>query len=329
MEEKLNAYPLKFEPNLKTVIWGGGKIRKLKKLADAPDCIGESWELTGVPGQESVVSNGEYAGRDIKSLLGEFGAQVVGLNTYNKYGDMFPIMVKFIDAAKDLSIQVHPDDDFAKRRHQGMGKTELWYVVDAAEGTRICNGFRNRIDKSDYSQMVASGRIMDSLNYIDIAKDDVYYIPAGRIHAIGAGAFLVEVQQASDVTYRVYDYMRRDADGRLRELHVDLASEALDFDEVGGGAIAYEKSGDSAMTLMQTDYFTTQLYRLREEYVRDLRDLDSFVVITLTEGECRIIEGEESRVVAAGDTILLAAKAQSYTIIPNGSVAFVEAFIEA
>lgn len=131
MEEKLNAYPLKFEPNLKTVIWGGGKIRKLKKLADAPDCIGESWELTGVPGQESVVSNGEYAGRDIKSLLGEFGAQVVGLNTYNKYGDMFPIMVKFIDAAKDLSIQVHPDDDFAKRRHQGMGKTELWYIVSA------------------------------------------------------------------------------------------------------------------------------------------------------------------------------------------------------
>jgi mannose-6-phosphate isomerase len=204
----------------------------------------------------------------------------------------------------------------------------MWYVVDAAEGTRICNGFRNRIDKSDYSQMVASGRIMDSLNYIDIAKDDVYYIPAGRIHAIGAGAFLVEVQQASDVTYRVYDYMRRDADGRLRELHVDLASEALDFDDVGGGAIVYEKSDDSAMTLMQTDFFTTLLYRLREQYVRDLRDLDSFVVITLTEGECRIIEGEESRVVAAGDTILIAAQSQSYTIIPNGSVAFVEAFIE-
>ena len=212
--------------------------------------------------------------------------------------------------------------------HGHRGKTEMWYVVDAAEGTRICNGFRKRIDKSDYSQMVASGRIMDSLNYIDIAKDDVYYIPAGRIHAIGAGAFLVEVQQASDVTYRVYDYMRRDANGRLRELHVDLASEALDFDDVGGGAIAYEKSGDSAMTLMQTNYFTTQLYRLREQYVRDLRDLDSFVVITLTEGECRIIEGEESRVVAAGDTILIAAKAQSYTIIPSGSVAFVEAFIE-
>lgn len=152
MEEKLNAYPLKFEPNLKTVIWGGGKIRKLKKLADAPDCIGESWELTGVPGQESVVSNGEYAGRDIKSLLGEFGAQVVGLNTYNKYGDMFPIMVKFIDAAKDLSIQVHPDDDFAKRRHQGMGKTELWYIVSAEDNAILYSGFSHKTDENTIPQ---------------------------------------------------------------------------------------------------------------------------------------------------------------------------------
>ena len=318
----------KFTPILKHTLWGGNKIARLKGLADKGDSIGESWEISSLTGSVSVVADGVDAGLTILQLIARDKECLLGRHNYERYGDEFPLLVKFIDAEKDLSIQVHPDDAMASAKGY-RGKTEMWYVVDAAEGTRICNGFCNRIDKSDYSQMVASGRIMESLNYIDIAKDDVYYIPAGRIHAIGAGAFLVEVQQASDVTYRVYDYMRRDANGRLRELHVDLASEALDFDDVGGGAIAYEKSGDSAMTLMQTDYFTTQLYRLREEYVRDLRDLDSFVVITLTEGECRIIEGEESRVVAAGDTILIAAKAQSYTVIPSGSVAFVEAFIEA
>ncbi|MBE6314098.1 MAG: mannose-6-phosphate isomerase [Bacteroidales bacterium] len=318
----------KFTPILKHTLWGGSKIAKLKGMVGKGESIGESWEISSLAGSVSVVADGVDAGLSILQLIVRDKERLLGRRNYERHGDEFPLLVKFIDAEKDLSIQVHPDDAMASM-HGHRGKTEMWYVVDAVEGTRICNGFRNRIDKSDYSQMVASGRIMDSLNYIDIAKDDVYYIPAGRIHAIGAGAFLVEVQQASDVTYRVYDYMRRDADGRLRELHVDLASEALDFEDVGGGAIAYEKSDDSAMTLMQTDYFTTQLYRLREEYVRDLRDLDSFVVITLTEGECRIIEGEESRVVAAGDTILIAAQAQSYTIIPNGSVAFVEAFIEA
>ena len=318
----------KFTPILKHTLWGGSKIAELKGMDDKGESIGESWEISSLAGSVSVVADGVDAGLSILQLIARDKECLLGRRNYERHGNEFPLLVKFIDAEKDLSIQVHPDDAMASI-HGHRGKTEMWYVVDAAEGTRICNGFRNRIDKSDYSQMVASGRIMDSLNYIDIAKDDVYYIPAGRIHAIGAGAFLVEVQQASDVTYRVYDYMRRDANGRLRELHVDLASEALDFDDVGGGAIVYDKNDDSAMTLMQTDYFTTQLYRLHEQYVRDLRDLDSFVVITLTEGECRIIEGEESRVVAAGDTILIAAKAQSYTIIPNGSVAFVEAFIEA
>lgn len=318
----------KFTPILKHTLWGGSKIAELKGMDDKGESIGESWEISSLAGSVSVVADGVDAGLSILQLIARDKERLLGCRNYERHGEEFPLLVKFIDAEKDLSIQVHPDDAMAST-HGHRGKTEMWYVVDAAEGTRICNGFRNRIDKSDYSQMVASGRIMDSLNYIDIAKDDVYYIPAGRIHAIGAGAFLVEVQQASDVTYRVYDYMRRDADGKLRELHVDLASEALDFDDVGGGAICYDKVSDGEMTLMQTDYFTTLLYRLRHAHVRDLRNLDSFVVITVTEGECRIIEGEESRMVAAGDTILIAAKAQSYTIIPSGSVAFVEAFIEA
>ena len=318
----------KFTPILEHTLWGGNKIARLKGLTDKGESIGESWEISSLEGSVSVVADGVDVGLSILQLIARDKERLLGRRNYERHGDEFPLLVKFIDAEKDLSIQVHPDDALALTQGH-RGKTEMWYVVDAAEGTRICNGFRNRIDKSDYSQMVASGRIMDSLNYIDIAKDDVYYIPAGRIHAIGAGAFLVEVQQASDVTYRVYDYMRRDADGRLRELHVDLASEALDFDDVGGGAIGYDKNDDTAMTLMQTDYFTTQLYRLREQYVRDLSDLDSFVVITVTEGECQITEGDENRVVTAGDTILIAAQTQSYTIIPNGSVAFVEAFIEA
>lgn len=185
-----------------------------EKLADAPDCIGESWELTGVPGQESVVSNGEYAGRDIKSLLGEFGAQVVGLNTYNKYGDMFPIMVKFIDAAKDLSIQVHPDDDFAKRRHQGMGKTELWYIVSAEDNAILYSGFSHKTDENTFRSHIEHSDVVAQLNRFSPRHGDIFYLPAGRVHSIGAGNFIVEIQQSSDITYRIYDFDRIDKTAR-------------------------------------------------------------------------------------------------------------------
>lgn len=319
MEEKLNAYPLKFEPNLKTVIWGGGKIRKLKKLADAPDCIGESWELTGVPGQESVVSNGEYAGRDIKSLLGEFGAQVVGLNTYNKYGDMFPIMVKFIDAAKDLSIQVHPDDDFAKRRHQGMGKTELWYIVSAEDNAILYSGFSHKTDENTFRSHIEHSDVVAQLNRFSPRHGDIFYLPAGRVHSIGAGNFIVEIQQSSDITYRIYDFDRIDKNGKKRELHTDLALEAIDFDEYDDYKGHLELDRQGTALIKRCDKFVSELMRVETPMTVDVKSTGSFRILICISGEVEIAGSNGSRErLATCDTVLLPYALAKAVVTPVG-----------
>ena len=320
MEEKLNAYPLKFEPNLKTVIWGGGKIRKLKKLADAPDCIGESWELTGVPGQESVVSNGEYAGRDIKSLLGEFGAQVVGLNTYNKYGDMFPIMVKFIDAAKDLSIQVHPDDDFAKRRHQGMGKTELWYVMHSDNEAVLYSGFMHKVTADDFKQQIETGTVVEHLNRFHPRKGDVFYLPAGRIHSIGAGNFIVEIQQSSDVTYRVYDFDRIDKDGKKRELHTDLAMQSIDFGEYDDYKCHLEMDCEGIAEIKRCDKFVSMFVRLEHPMQMAVKAAGSFKILICLSGKMMITSNNGAKeTLAQCETVLSPYAMDSVRMEPLGN----------
>lgn len=323
---QLDYYMWKFKPILKHTIWGGKRIAALKGLQSSDLSVGESWEISSLPGSVSVVAEGPDQGKSILDLVALQGASLLGNENFHKFGNEFPLLIKFIDADKDLSIQVHPDDEMARRFGQ-KGKTEMWYVVDAKPDTRICNGFRHEVHERDYSQLVASGNIEDALNYIPIVKDDVYYIPAGRIHAIGAGAFLVEVQQASDVTYRVYDYMRRDSDGSLRELHVDLAREALDFGDVGAGAVECPINPDGSTTLMHSPYFTTCLYRTSSVIERDLTSLDSFVVIVVTEGACTLISDSESVNIKAGETILIPASAQHYTIKAEKPTVLLETYI--
>lgn len=316
----------KFIPILKQTIWGGKRIATLKGLTTGDVSIGESWEISSLPGSVSVVAEGSDKGDTITQLIQHRKARLLGNKNYAKYGDEFPLLIKFIDAEKDLSIQVHPDEQMAKRYNQ-RAKTEMWYVVDADENTRICSGFHSKVDSLDYIGMIESGTIEEALNYIQIKKDDVFYIPAGRIHAIGAGAFLVEVQQASDVTYRVYDYMRKDSEGNLRELHVEKACEALDFNDVDAKGINYEKQTDKPMMLMRNDCFTVKLYRLTERYVRDMSELDSFVVLIATEGECEVSTKGENICLKAGETLLIEAEVDEYIINPKGKSTIVETYI--
>lgn len=222
-------YPLKFDSILKSIIWGGDRITKFKNIQPQQDGIGESWEISGVKNNWSIVSNGELKGKSLQELVIEHKGELVGKSVYNKFGDTFPLLIKFIDAKQNLSIQVHPDDVLAKERHDSFGKTEMWYVVDADKNAFLYSGFKKQMTPDQYVQSVADNTFVDYLSKEETKAGDVFFLPAGRVHAIGAGLFVAEIQQTSDITYRIYDYDRKDANGNGRELHTELAKDAIDF----------------------------------------------------------------------------------------------------
>ena len=223
-------YPLKFKPILKTLVWGGEKIAPFKGIKTDMHNIGESWELSGVKGNESVVANGPLTGKTITELIGEYKGELVGKTNYEKTGTEFPLLIKFIDARQDLSIQVHPDDELAARRHNGSkGKTEMWYVVKADKDAHLMSGLKQAITPEEYVARVAGNTITDVLHDYNVSPGDVFFLPAGRIHSIGAGSFIAEIQQTSDITYRIYDFGRLGLDGKPRELHTELAKDAIDY----------------------------------------------------------------------------------------------------
>ena len=209
-----------FNNILKPVLWGGDKLVAFKRLPSQEVPIGESWELSAMPGRESIVADGKDRGMTLTQLVQRYGAELVGEDVYRCYGDHFPLLIKFIDAKRDLSIQVHPDEEMARRRHNSLGKNEMWYILDADKGALIHTGFKRSITAEEFDRLLADGTILDVVNATESKPGDIFYIPAGQIHTIGAGNLLVEIQQSSDITYRVWDYNRRDADGNLRELHV-------------------------------------------------------------------------------------------------------------
>ncbi|MDR0834442.1 MAG: class I mannose-6-phosphate isomerase [Candidatus Symbiothrix sp.] len=221
-------YPLKFEPILKPIIWGGNQIAAFKNLP-ATDGIGESWEISGVPGDVSVVSNGPLKGQSLTGLLEKNGEKLLGKAVYERFGTTFPLLIKFIDARTPLSIQVHPNDELAEKRHHSFGKTEMWYVVKADDGASLYSGFRKPVDVEKYVRSLADDTFTDYLQQHEVEAGDVFFLPAGRVHAIGAGCFMAEIQQTSNITYRIYDYNRTDANGNPRELHTDLAKDAIDY----------------------------------------------------------------------------------------------------
>lgn len=312
--------PFKFVPYLKPVLWGGEKIARFKNIEVSEDNIGESWELSGVPGHESVVSEGPDKGKNLTDLIRKYKDDLVGKPVYEKYGDMFPLLIKIIDAKKDLSVQVHPDDELAKIRHNSLGKTEMWYIIDTEPGAKIYAGLSRSITPDDYVRLVKEKKIMDVVAVHDSAPGDLFFLPAGRIHAIGAGNLLAEIQETSDITYRVYDFDRRDADGNLRQLHTEEARDAIDYNVYPEYKSTYDHSARGIVDLVHCSHFDVK--KVVVDHRQDLPvDVDSFKVIMCIEGECEVLtDAEVNTHLAKGETLLVPACATSITIVGEATL---------
>ena len=315
----------KFEPLLKQTLWGGDKIIPFKHLDAQMEHVGESWEISGVKGNETIVANGSDKGKSLNQLVREQKGQLVGEENYQRFGDEFPLLIKFIDARQDLSIQVHPTDEIAHRQGKSRGKTEMWYALESAPGAQLYNGLKQQITPEQYKEMVENDTITDVLARYEVREGDVFFIPAGRIHAIGAGCFVAEIQQTSDVTYRIYDFRRKDKNGHYRELHTQLASESIDYTVLDNYRSEYECMKNEGVQVVTCPYFTTAVYDLTETMTLDYSELDSFVILIGVKGAGRLIcEGEEMSF-QTGDTVLLPATTKEVKV--EGEVKFLETFV--
>ena len=301
-------YPLLFEPNLHTVVWGGHRLRPYKGLEATDEPIGESWEVSAVPSSTSIISNGQWKGRDLVSVISDHPEAILGKAVNEKYQGKLPLLVKFIDAKRDLSIQVHPNDEMAQREHGKMGKSEMWYIIKADEGAHLYAGFKREITPYEYQKRIEDGSITEVLADHQVKAGDVFFLPAGRVHAICGGILLAEVQQSSDVTYRIYDYNRPGLDGKPRELHTDLAAKALDYHVEKNYLTDYAETKDQAIQIVDTSYFDVRIMELTAPMHRNLLKYDSFIISMCLSGSCRL------RVRTTGDEILL--REGSTTLIP-------------
>ena len=320
--------PLKFEPIFKTLVWGGEKIAPYKDIETEQKHIGESWELSGVAGNESVVAEGPLKGKTIAELVKEYKGELVGEHVYANTGDEFPLLIKFIDALTDLSIQVHPHDELAAVRHNGSkGKTEMWYVVDAAPGAHLLTGLTEKITPEQYAAKVADGTITDVLARYDVHPGDVFFLPAGRIHAICGGCFIAEIQQTSNITYRIYDYGRLGLDGKPREVHTELAKDAIDYTVYPDYRTHYSPEQDEEQEVVSCQYFTPSIYDLTLPYAKDLSGIDSFMVVMCLSGYGTLeVDGAEVPV-RQGETVLIPATADDICFVPDGSMKVLTSYI--
>lgn len=310
---------LKFNPLLKCPVWGGERIAPYKGLVTSERQIGESWELSGLAGNESIVAEGPDCGHTLRELLVREGEKLVGKANYARFGEEFPLLVKFIDAREDLSIQVHPNDQLARERHACSGKSELWYVVRADEGACLRVGFNRPVTPEEYEKAVEEHRIVELMAEYPIAPGDLFYLPAGRIHTIGAGSMVVEIQQPSNITYRIYDYGRAGVDGEPRELHTELAREAIDYTYLEDYQTHYTPRKDEAVQLARNEYFTTTLFDLSRPQILDLDWLDSFVVLVCTVGEGTLTDDKGRTIsIRQGETVLVPAEAKCLQMTPKG-----------
>jgi mannose-6-phosphate isomerase len=328
MERSL--YPLKFTPVYKTPIWGGNGFCEKFGRNDAPKKSGESWEISGVEGCVSVVSNGFLAGNDLAELLEVYMDDLAGEKVYEKFGNSFPLLIKFIDAADKLSVQVHPDDDLAFERHQSFGKNEMWYVIDCEENAQIVNGFNRQITKEEFSRAVSEGRLMNLLNFVKVKKDDIVFIPAGRVHAIGKGIMVAEIQQTSDITYRIYDFDRRDSNGKTRELHTDLAVDAIDYNYKENIMTDCRPTVNKTKNAVDCEYFTTNVFRFNMPIEKDFPEIDSFIIYICTSGNCRIEYDDDKNFVSLkkGETVLIPAMIKNLCFYPEEETNLIEVYIK-
>ncbi|HYX07696.1 MAG TPA: type I phosphomannose isomerase catalytic subunit [Bacteroidales bacterium] len=322
-------YPLKFQPILKDKIWGGSKLRTILNKSGASDKCGESWEISGYQNNISVVKEGFLAGNDLQDLIEVYMGDLVGDEVFSRFGLEFPLLIKFIDAADELSIQVHPDDELASKRHNGFGKTEMWYVIQADESAKLISGFNRELDKKMYLEHLQNGTLTSILNFEKVKEGDVFFMPAGRVHAIGKGTLLTEIQQTSDLTYRIYDYDRKDDSGKTRELHTELALDAIDYKRYSSYRNTYEHGYNQPVNLVQCEYFTTNLLELDFIVKRDYVRIDSFVIYICAEGAVKLhYENGEPVMLNAGETVLVPAMLNDVTLEPEKKSKILEVYIK-
>lgn len=303
----MKLYPFKFYPILKERLWGGTNLGTLLGKELESDLIGESWELSGVAGDVSIVANGSFKGTTLTDLINKFPEEILGKSVLERFGKEFPILIKFIDAQKDLSIQLHPDDELARKRHNSFGKTEMWYIMDAENDAELIIGFKEDISKETYIESLKNDTLTDLLNYENVSEGDAYFINAGKIHAIGAGILIAEIQQTSDQTYRVYDYNRKDAQGNLRELHTELSVDAISYDRQDDFKVSYGKETNVSNPMVDCPYFKTNFISLNKNIQFDVSDQDSFTIYMCIDGEVLIENDFGSILIKKGETVLVPA----------------------
>lgn len=319
-------YPLKFTPILKEKIWGGNKIEKCLKHSHVANC-GESWEISGIVNDESVVSNGFLAENNLNELMEIYLTDLVGEKNYEKYGLGFPLLIKFIDAQDNLSVQVHPDDTLAQEKYGQNGKTEMWHVIQADEGAGLYVGFNQKITEQQYVSAVENGTLELLLKFYPVKAGDTFMIPAGTVHAIGKGVLLAEIQQLSDITFRIFDWNRVDENGNGRELHTEEALEAIHFEEnVGDFQVHYTPEKNKTVTLVHSPFFNTNLLEMDMQVEKSFGHLDTFVIYMCLEGSAFLVSGDNKERLETGEVVLVPAEVDHLTIIPDPKAKLLEVY---
>ncbi|WP_298342969.1 type I phosphomannose isomerase catalytic subunit [uncultured Algibacter sp.] len=314
----MKVYPIKFNPILKEKIWGGNKLKQVLLKDTNKKNVGESWEISDVNGNVSVVSNGIYKGSNLKELIKEHKSNFLGVKNFENFGYNFPLLIKFLDAKTDLSVQVHPDNEMAKKYHDSFGKTEMWYIMDSDEGADIVLGLKDKTTNPEVLNHITSVNLDTIFNREQVTKGESFFIPAGKIHAIGAGVLAAEIQQTSDITYRVYDWDREDDNGQKRELHTKLAEKATKQFESNGKS-DYVIGKDDMANLVNCEYFTTNILELSNTQEKNYKHLDSFIIFMCVEGKVDITVGEQTETLITGETIILPANTQHVVFNSNSS----------
>ncbi|PLX07259.1 MAG: mannose-6-phosphate isomerase [Marinilabiliales bacterium] len=316
-------YPLKFKPIYKSKVWGGDRIKKIKNDKNIPEKCGESWEISGVQNDISVVSNGFLKGNTIEEVIDIYMSEIVGEKVFEKFGYEFPILVKIIEAKENLSVQVHPDDAIAEERHHARGKSEIWYILDSEKDAKLISGFNKDTSFNKMLKAIEEKKLENILNQPVTKPSEVYYMPAGRVHSLGHGNLILEIQETSDITYRIYDYGRTD-----RELHLNLAEEVIYYKKTEDFKTDYERKPDKSNQIIKNKHFTINFLPVMNSLEKDYYKLDSFVVYYCINGELIIKYADDNTVIKAGETILLPASLKNVVLIPKIYTELIEVYLE-
>jgi mannose-6-phosphate isomerase len=323
-------YPLKFKPILKERIWGGHSLVKdFRKVGKISAKYGESWEISGIETDISIVNNGFLKGNSLTEIIEIYMGDLIGDKVFEQYGMQFPLLFKLIDASETLSIQVHPGDDIAFERHNSLGKTEMWYIMKSGKEAQLINGFKKDTDVKSYVEALNNGKLDSILNFDNVVPGDVFFIPSGRVHGIGAGIVLAEIQQSSDVTYRIYDWGRVDDNGNPRELHTELALDVIDYSAAGKTKSEYEPTLNRTVNIVECPYFRANLIKIDITLDKDYNMLDSFVIFMCVEGAFQVkYQDGKIEKVGNGESIMIPAVLKNIQLIPDGKATLLEVYLQ-